>query len=345
METLKIVKPGDVIRVIVLGSGPLAIHLIKGLLRYPTVADIVGIMPASNIKQHAYIKDEPCEKELFQLASDNQIMVSNASSVNSSAFLNELNELKPHVVLVGGWSEILKPPVVGYKDLHIMNCHGSMLPKYRGAQPYMAPVFYGDRHTACTFHLIDEGIDTGDILLQVPIDVGERETSHGLFNRIAIKFGETVGPLFDDLVKGKIVPRKQEGIASYVPQPQAEWGWIPWEMRPDKIDQRIRAMYGVLPLVTSLNGTVMGFESGAVVEADDLGQAKGTRSRLTFPIRPGTIIANRSDRIVVATRDPHFTVELNKPCIVPPGQRNSVDELLIGDQFFSIECHDILKTA
>lgn len=102
-------------------------------------------------------------------------------------------------------------------------------------------------------------------------------------------------------------------------------------------------MNGFLPLVTSLDNTVIGFESGAVVSEGNGGESEGRRSRLGVGFRSGTVVANKTDRIVVATRDPRFSVELNKPCIVPPGQPNSVDEFSIGDQFFSIECHDILK--
>jgi len=307
---------------------------------------IVGILPASNTKRHRKMIDQPAEKELSQLARDNQLTLLDAPRVNSPDLVQALDDLQPYVVLVGGWSEILKPPVVGFRNLHIINCHGSLLPKYRGANPCLATVFYGDRQTACTFHLIDEGIDTGDILSQTPLDVGERETTGELFHRIAAQFGETVGPLFDDLAKGKVVPRKQEGIASYVPASQVAWGWIPWEMSPDVIDRRIRAMKGALPLVTSLNNTVIGFESGAVVNVDDHRQATARQpARLRFPFRPGTIIANKSDRIVVATRDSRYTVELYKPCMIPPGQLHSIDEFLIGDQFLSIECLDVLKVA
>lgn len=346
MEALSIVKTGEAIRVILLSSGPMAVHLIEGLLKYRDAVHIVGILPATNTQRHRKMIDQPAEKELFQLARDNRLTLLDATSVNSPDFVQALDELQPHVVLVGGWSEIIKPPVIGFRNLHIINCHGSLLPKYRGTNPYMATVFYGDRQTACTFHLIDEGIDTGDILFQSPLEVGERETTVGLFHRIATQFGETVGPLFDDIAKGKILPRRQEGTVSYVPACQVAWGWIPWEMSPEVIDRRIRAIKGALPLVTSLNNTVVGFESGAVVNNNDRRQTTARQARrLRLPFRPGTIIANKADRIVVATRDPCYNVELDKPCIIPPGQLNPIDEFSIGAQFLSIECHDILKVA
>jgi len=247
LETNEIVESREKIRVILLGHGAMATKLVNGMLKAPDLISIVGIMPASNIKRYKFAREHACEVALLNLAHKEQLNLLETASANSDGFVSVLDRLKPHVVLVAGWPEILKSPTVGFKNLHLVNCHGSMLPKYRGACPYLAVVFHGDKETGLTYHVIDEGIDTGDILFQQKVDVAEEETTHSLIDRIAERFGGTVVPFLCDLVDGKIVGRKQEGEVSYIPAQSPDWGWIPWDKDPKTIAQRMRALEGCLP--------------------------------------------------------------------------------------------------
>lgn len=339
-----------------IGSGALGFELIKGIAASPDIATVAGILPVSNLPRYQQLREHETETAIFDLAAENQLRLLKSESVNSESFINELRSLKPHLLLVGGWGEIIKHPVFQIEELTIINAHGSLLPKYRGACPYFAPIFNGDQTTGLTFHLIDRGIDTGDILFQKEFDIQPDETAIELTKRTAKKFGKEVGSLIHQLKAGKIFPQPQTGIPSYVPEKKPEWGWIPWNSDPGIIAQRLRALNGFLPLVTSFDRLVIGFKSGKVIRQnlDFMPRfVSPQESALVQPFRnqplpqkdcvPGVVIAERAEHFLVSTRSPQFLVELEKPMIVPTG--HPAPKIQLGSQFLSIECNGILKVA
>lgn len=337
------------IRVLLAGFGPLSLSLTKHLIGAPEIVTLAGLIPASNLKRYRFLTEHPSEIELMRLAAKYQIRILTAPGINSSEFELELSEIKPHILLVGGWSEIIWPKILATPGLTAINCHGSLLPRYRGASPYVATIFNGDQKTGLTFHLIDEGIDTGDILRQKEFVVGKGETALQLERRMAENFGEAIVTLLCDLKSGKVVPKKQSGIPSYVPKYQPEWGWIPWGATPEVIDQRMRALQGFVPLATALRGQVLGFESGCVVRTTDsphrralIGLSKKTIAK-NNTILPGEVLNDLPDKIIVATCNPAIHVELNKPVIMPSG--TETPHIRPGDRFLSIACNSILKSA
>lgn len=348
MNTLKIAASGETLRVMVLGTGALGLKLLDGIMEVPDLAKVVGYLPVSNIPRHSALQDHPNEKRLMQFALDRGVRVFDAPGVKSWEFKEELKTLKPHIVLVGGWPEILPASVVHVEKVAFINCHGSMLPKYRGACPFLASVFYGDERTGYTFHLIDEQIDTGDILLQREVVIGEKETALQLSDRIAEKFGQSVGALLGMIRSGDVVPKKQRGNISYVPSRDPKWGWIPWQSTPKIIDQRMRALYGYLPLVTSLNGTVIGFEQGDLVAAQTNGSSprKSALHSVQNQLNPGQVVASELGKTIVATRDQNWHVELTRRIFVPTGDIASHNlEIVPGQQLVSMECVSILKST
>lgn len=347
-DVFQSIASNEKIRILFAGFGPLGLCLLRALLKSPEVVTIVAVMPASNLRRNRLLKEHPEEIELLRLATENEIRILNAPSINSSQFLVDFDELKPHALLIGSWSEIIKPPTLQtLKGVPIFNCHGSMLPKFRGACPCLATIFNGERHTGLTIHLIDEGIDTGDILLQQKVDVKPDETTIQLDRRISQKFGDAIVPLLLDLKAGKIVSRKQTGEASYVPSPNPEWGWIPWDLPHEIIDRRFRALHGHLPLVTSTKGVVIGFVKGRVVRSADNIQTSSNSSwslgRTGTRLTSGTVIADTSDKFIVATIDQAWNVELMKPVVVPAHAKEPT--IQPGDQFLSLASDSILKSA
>ena len=342
MEMKKRTKP---VRVLLAGFGRLGLSVINSLLASRGEAKVVALMPASNLSKYRFLEGHPDEIELLQLAADNNVRTLTAPSINSREFQADLQTLSPDVLLIASWAEIIKPPILSTENVSVINCHGSLLPKYRGACPHIATIFNGDDKTGITFHLIDEGIDTGDVLLQQEIDVHPLETAIQLEQRIANQFGESVVELLHDFKNGAITPRKQTGVASYVPRQHPEWAWIPWEDDPVVIDRRIRALRGILPLVTSDGKLVIGFEEGKVVKAStrQTGERAFSLFRFRSHLRPGTVLAVDSDKVVVCTRIPDFVVHLRLPALVQNGQTPPV--IRPGERFFSVAIDSILKSA
>ena len=89
-----------------------------------------------------------------------------ANSVNSKKFRDFVIESKADVILVGSWSEKFGIDTLELTKYGVINCHPSLLPLHRGANPYFWQIYSGDKKAGVTFHLMDENFDTGDILLQ-----------------------------------------------------------------------------------------------------------------------------------------------------------------------------------
>ena len=364
MTSIDHLKTKQEIRVVIAGSGALGLELAKGIIASPNVGKIVGILPVSNLPRFQALREHDSEVAIFDFANANQLTLLQSDSINANSFIDELRELNPHLLLVGGWGEILKQPILQVEELCSINCHGSLLPKYRGACPYFAPVFNGDATTGLTFHLIDKGIDTGEILLQKEFEIEPDETAIGLAKRSASKFGEKIAPLLQRLKTGDISPKPQTGTASYVPEKKSEWGWIPWNSPVAIIDQRLRALDGFLPLATSIDRLVIGFKSGKVIKPNPIqiasNRVKGSADlgylRFSHQVTgesmknsslgdslPGRVIAESEEHLFVSTRSSKYLVALEKPMIVPTGQ--TPPNIRLGAQFLSLECESILKFA
>jgi methionyl-tRNA formyltransferase len=349
MDALRLVAPDEKLRVIALACGALGVRLIQGLLDCPDVADIIAFMPVTNVKGYGNLTDQGVETELRQLVETSQIEFLDTVSVNSKEFLDVLDQLKPHVVLLGEWPEIIGPAVVGHEDLIIVNSHGSLLPEFRGANPYLATIFYGAKETGYTFHLVDTGIDTGDILFQEALEVEEGETALNLYVRSAERMGQTIGKLFSDLVAGTLVPQQQKGKGSYVPAVRPEWGWIQWQLDPFILGRRIRAIFGYVPLRTTINECVVGFKNGYLIpsrsQPSPAAQSQAAPNNAEV-IEAGVVVANKSPDFVMTTLDPDWYVELTDAFVfgmTSPQSDEFIRSVQPGDQCESVAFDHVIK--
>ncbi|HVN07181.1 MAG TPA: methionyl-tRNA formyltransferase [Bryobacteraceae bacterium] len=150
-----------------------------------------------------------------------------------------LAEIKPDVVVVVGYGQIIPQSVIDIPPHGIINVHGSLLPKYRGAGPVQWAIANGETRTGVTTMRIDAGLDTGDMLLKAETDIGPEETAVELGARLA-----TMGAalLAETLARiGEIVPEKQDSAqATYAPLLKKEDGAIDWRLPARTIHNRIR---------------------------------------------------------------------------------------------------------
>lgn len=130
--------------------------------------------------------------------------------------LKIIEDYNPDTIVVAAYGKILPKAVLDAPKYGCINIHGSLLPKYRGASPIQQAVLNGDKITGITTMLMDVGLDTGDILLQVETEIGENETSGELFDRLAVLGGDLLMDTLSSLEKGEITPKKQdESLASH----------------------------------------------------------------------------------------------------------------------------------
>ena len=176
------------------------------------------------------------------------------SSVNSEKFRHFLLDEGVDLMLVGTWRERIKRKIFEVPKLASVNVHPSLLPKYRGPNPYLQVIKNQEKFTGFTFHLIDENFDTGAILYQKRIDIMPYYTSKELRSRVVFEVKSALPEFLVALDEGKIEPIAQdESVATYYPNICEDEMMLDFERETAaQIVARIKALHPWLPCYITL---------------------------------------------------------------------------------------------
>lgn len=153
---------------------------------------------------------------------------------NNTDFIEEVKKLNPDVICVVAYGKILPKELLEIPKLGCINVHGSLLPKYRGAAPIQWAVLNGDKKTGITTMYMDEGMDTGDMILKQEVEIGEDETTGELWNKLSIIGGELLTKTLEKIEDGTVPRIKQEGEFSLAPMLDKSIAKIDWEKKTAK---------------------------------------------------------------------------------------------------------------
>lgn len=149
----------------------------------------------------------------------------------------------PDVIVVVAFGIILKPDLLDLPRMGCINVHASLLPRHRGVSPIQAAILAGDDVAGCTTMRMDEGIDTGDMLLQEETPVGPTDTAGTLSTRLADLGARLLVRTLDGLVDGTVTPAPQDDHgATYTGKITKDDGRIDWARPAREVERRIRAM-------------------------------------------------------------------------------------------------------
>ncbi len=183
---------------------------------------------------------KPPVKEAAERAG---IPVWQPQSLKNGELREVLRELNPDVICVVAYGRILPSYVLEYPKYGCVNVHGSILPAYRGAAPIQRSVINGEEFAGITTMLMNEGLDTGDMLLCEKVKIGEDETSEDLFDRLAPIGGQLLLKTLDGLKNNAITPEKQDdSLSTYAPMIKKEEGLIDWSADGKTIHNLVRGM-------------------------------------------------------------------------------------------------------
>ncbi|MBR2909716.1 MAG: methionyl-tRNA formyltransferase [Clostridia bacterium] len=124
--------------------------------------------------------------------------------------LEELKSLQPDLMITAAYGQILSQAIIDIPKFGIINVHGSVLPKYRGASPVQTAVLNGDEETGITIMQTEAGLDTGDILSVIKTKIGENETSGELMQRLAVLGSDLLLETLDKIEDGTVTRAKQQ---------------------------------------------------------------------------------------------------------------------------------------
>lgn len=163
-------------------------------------------------------------------------------SVKNMDFINQLRELNPSVIVVVAYGQILTPEIIHLPDSGCINIHASLLPKYRGAAPVNWAIINGEDRTGVTAMLMDEGMDTGPILLQEEVEIRRGDTAGSLSERLSKIGAGLLIRTMEMLKRGELSPVPQTGAVSYAPMLKKGDGLIDWLRPADELFNFIRGM-------------------------------------------------------------------------------------------------------
>jgi len=179
-------------------------------------------------------------------------------------------------MVVVGYGQIIPQNVIDLAPLGIINVHGSLLPKYRGAGPIQWAILNGETRTGVTTMRIDAGLDTGDMLLKAEADIGPDETAPELGARLAVIGADLLVKTLAGLQEGSIVPEKQDPAqATHAPMLKKEDGRIDWTRPAQAIHNQVRALQPSPGAYTRFRGQTLHVRRSRVAQWAVSGAAPG----------------------------------------------------------------------
>ena len=237
-------------KVVILGKGEMLSNLIQGVL--DAGFDIVGVfrhertwMNSTKLFFHDFLKSSP----EVTLIKQHKLYEIKCKSANTAEFKNEVLKNNADIILVGTWKEKLNKEIIDLPTIATINVHPSLLPKYRGPNPYIQTILHGEIQSGVTFHLMDEGFDTGALLAQEEVDILPYDTAKELKEKSVVVARVMVCELLKILDKNAIKPIPQnENEALYFPNISGDEMMLDFEnMTSVQIVNTIRALHPYLP--------------------------------------------------------------------------------------------------
>lgn len=236
--------------VIFMGTPDFAVPCLEKLIEYHNVTAVFS-QPDKPVGRKQILTPPPVK----QCANEHNIAVFQPKSLKDDEIAKQIEDMKADIIVVVAYGKILPKRILDAAKYGCINVHASLLPKYRGAAPIQWAVINGDKETGVTVMQMDEGLDTGDMLLVKKTDIGINETSEELFERLSIIGANALIEALDDIEKGRAKPTKQgEAKTSYAQKITKLLSPIDWNKSAFEVHNLVRGLQTWPCAQTKLNG-------------------------------------------------------------------------------------------
>jgi methionyl-tRNA formyltransferase len=270
-------------KIVFMGTPEFAVPSLKALIE--SGDEVVAVVTQPDKPRGRGLEVTPPPVKI--LAQKYGIPVLQPQKIKTEEFLKQLEELRPDIICVVAYGKILPKGILELPRYGCINVHASLLPKYRGAAPINWAIIRGEKVTGITTMKMDEGMDTGDILLQREVPIEDEDTAETLSHKLSLTGAEVLIETLNLLKEGKLKPIPQNhSQATYAPMLKKEDGEIDWGKTAEEIKNLVR---GTLPwpgAYTFLDNKILKVYKVRVVE----GQGK-----------PGEVIKSDKETLRVAT--------------------------------------------
>lgn len=218
---------------------------------------------------------------------------------NNIEFIDEIKNLNPDIICVVAYGKILPKEILEIPKQGCINVHGSLLPKYRGAAPIQWAVLNGDKVTGITTMYMDEGMDTGDMILKEEVTIGEDETTGELWDRLSKIGGKLLVETLNKIEQGTAPREKQGEDYTMAPMLDKSMAKIDWDNQTaEQIKNLVRGLNPIMGAYTYLNEKKIKFWKVDIANNDEI-MADGLEI-----LRNGTVIvSNSKDGLYIKTKN------------------------------------------
>ena len=227
-------------RILFVGTGEIGVPSLVRLASESSF-QVVAVLtqPDKPAGRHQQLTASPIKQAARSLG----LTVLQPERVNRPESIAQIEALQPDVMVVCAYGQIFKEKLLSIAPYGCINLHASLLPRHRGASCIAAAIWQGDSVSGVTTLVMDQGLDTGPILLQEPIELAPRETAGSLHDKLAQLGPQLLVRTLCGLRDGTVQPRLQnDKEASYAPKLSRQAGQIDWRKRVVEIDRQIRAL-------------------------------------------------------------------------------------------------------
>ncbi len=278
--------------IVFMGTSGFAVPILRALFDHYTLIAVVT-QPDRPCGRGRRLSVPRVKESALQL----NIPVFQPRRAGEPAFVDEIRKLKPRLIVVAAYGQILPEALLHVPEMGCINVHASLLPRYRGAAPISRALADGESSTGVTTILMDEGMDTGPILLSRTVPIDPKDTAASLQERLAVVGAGAVLETIGGLEKKGIRPVPQdESQATYAPPLRKEDGWIDWSQPASVLHRRMRALNPWPGTFTRLGGKILKVFSA---EVDETYQSEN----------PGCIVNAGPEGIRVATGKGHLILK------------------------------------
>jgi methionyl-tRNA formyltransferase len=280
-------------RVVFLGAVHEAEPALDALLASPIV-DVVAVVTATDAGARRLCG----AVDLAWRAGIDGVPVLRTDDANSPEVVSSVRALNPDLIVVVGWNRLLRPPLLEAATGGCVGFHASLLPRHRGHAPVNWAILRGETQTGNTMMYLDPGADTGDIVDQLPIDIGADDTCASVYDKVGAAGAQLLIRHLPALLDGTAPRREQRREdGDLLPRRTPEMGVIDWTRSASEIYDWIRALTAPYPgAFTSLAGNRMMVWSA---RRGDATQATAAPGEVLAVERDGVRVACRSGELVV----------------------------------------------
>ena len=269
-------------RIVFIGAGDVGLPALQALMKSEYLVVGVVTQPDKPVGRAQLIEPPPIKKAL----AGAKMPILQPPRIKERQAIEEIRALMPHVIVVAAYGQILPRDVLEIPKIACLNLHASLLPRWRGAAPIQAAIAAGDPETGITVMYMNEGLDTGDIMLQHKTNILPTETGGSLHDRLANIAPETLLAALRLLAEGNAPRIPQDNtLATYASKLKREDAKIDWSESANVIERKIRAFNPWPGAFMTIDGRNLKIFSASIADLSD---------------EPGKILRSDNELVVAA---------------------------------------------